>query len=64
MNIPVTLNTSGSHSLIAKYTGDASYAGEHHGAQNIQIFYPTASAITVSSSNINFGQSITINKPR
>jgi len=60
MNIPVTLNTSGSHSLIAKYTGDASYAGSTTAAQNIQIFYPTTSAITVSSSNINFGQSITI----
>ncbi len=60
MNIPVMLNTSGSHSLIAKYTGDASYAGSTAAAQNIQIFYPTTSAITVSSSNINFGQSITI----
>ena len=60
MNVPVTLTTSGNHSLTAKYTGDASYAGSTTSAQGIQIFYPTTSAITVTSSNINLGQSITI----
>jgi subtilase family serine protease len=60
MNMPVTLNTGGNHSLSAKYSGDANYAAATSAVQLVQIFYPTTSTATVSSSNINFGQSITI----
>jgi len=59
--MPITLSSGGDHSLTAKYSGDASYAAATSTAQIIHALYATTSTITVSSSDINYPQSITIN---
>jgi hypothetical protein len=59
--MPVTLATGGDHSLTAKYSGDASYAAATSTAQIVHPLYATTSTMTVSSTDINYPQSITIN---
>ena len=58
--IPLKLTTGGDHSLTAKYSGDTNYAAATSTAQVTHTLFATTSKITVSSSSIKFGQSITI----
>src|SRR5207249_3199843 len=59
--MPVTLATGGDHSLTARYSGDASYAAATSTAQIVHPLYATTSTMTVSSTDINYPQSIAIN---
>ncbi|HXP82168.1 MAG TPA: Ig-like domain repeat protein [Verrucomicrobiae bacterium] len=54
-----TLATSGPHQIMATYSGDANYAGSTSSASTT-VFYPTTTAVTANSTNINLGQSVTI----
>ena len=61
MQMPITLASGGDHSLTAKYSGDASYAAATSTAQIVHPLYATTSTMTVSATDINYSQSITIN---
>jgi hypothetical protein len=58
--ITTTFTTSGTHSMTAQYSGDASYAGATSSALNPTVLWPTTMTQTDSSTNINYGQSITV----
>jgi hypothetical protein len=58
LNTSVT--TVGTHSLTAQYSGDANYAASTSQATNVAAFYPTTTSVTSSSTNIIFGQSVTV----
>jgi hypothetical protein len=59
-SVQVTFSTSGNHSLTAKYSGDADYAAATSSLQTVDALYPTAMTVTPSTTNINYGQSVTI----
>ena len=56
----VTLNTGGDHSITAKYSGDASYGPSASNTIVVHPLYPTTITVTPSTTNINYGQSVTI----
>ena len=56
----LTLNSGGDHTLTAKYSGDADYSTVTSSPLVIHPLYPTSITIAPSSTNINYGQSVTI----
>jgi hypothetical protein len=56
----VTLNTGGDHSITAKYSGDTSYGPSVSNTIVVHPLYPTTITVTPSTTNINYGQSVTI----
>ena len=58
--ITATFTTSGMHAITARYNGDANYASGNSSPWNATVLYPTTMSQTESSTNINYGQSITI----
>src|SRR6266481_3628696 len=56
----VTLNTGGDHSITAKYSGDASYRPSVSNTTVVHPLYPTTITVAPSTTNINYGQSVTI----
>jgi hypothetical protein len=63
-NLEATINaslaTSGVHQITFQYSGDSNYVGGTAGPTSIKVDYPTTAMATVSSSNVNLGQSVTI----
>ena len=56
-----TFTTSGKHVITAKYSGDANYApATNSSGINISVVYATTLSTSVSSTNITYGQSITL----
>ncbi len=58
--IIATFTTSGSHSITAKYSGDANYAAVTSSPASISVLYPTTANETLNLSTINLGQSVTV----
>lgn len=56
----LTLATGGTHALSANYSGDANYAPSSAAFGNVLVLWQTTSTVTPSSTNINYGQSITV----
>lgn len=55
-----TINTAGSHTVTAVYSGDNSYQGSTSAPATFKALYPVTINVTESSTSINYGQSITI----
>src|SRR5882762_3245886 len=70
--ITTTFTTGGTHTITAKYSGDMNYAAATSSALNEPAVYPTNLVLTLSTTNINFGQNLTataqvttsVNSPR
>ena len=56
----LTLATGGNHTLTANYSGDANYAPSTSSLGNVFVLWQTTSTVTLSSTNINYGQSVTV----
>jgi len=52
-------STSGSHTLIAKYSGDANYLSQT-AQQTLSVVWPTTITIQANSTTVNYGNSVTI----
>jgi hypothetical protein len=59
--ITVTLNTTGTHSLTAQYSGDSLYNSVTSDASTLQITAPFTLASTITSQTIQQGQAATFN---
>jgi hypothetical protein len=59
-SMSVTFSTSGPHSITAKYSGDPSYASSTSASWDATVLWPTTMTQTVSSTNINYGQPVTV----
>ena len=59
-SIYAPFTTSGTHSVTAKYGGDANYQAVTSAPGNVSVLYPTSGGETVNSSTINLGQSVTV----
>jgi subtilase family serine protease len=57
--ITTTFTTGGTHTITAKYSGDMNYAAATSSALNEPAVYPTNLVLTLSTTNINFGQNLT-----
>jgi hypothetical protein len=55
-----TFTSSGTHSITAKYSGDPSYAAATSSPWNATVLWPTTMTEIASSTNIDYGQSVTI----
>jgi len=62
-NLSASLNTvftsSGTHSITARYSGDADYAAITSAATQVSVYWPDAISQALSPNNINYGQSVT-----
>jgi Pro-kumamolisin, activation domain/Bacterial Ig-like domain (group 3) len=58
--ITATFTTSGTHSITASYGGDTNYKAETSNPWNATVLYPTTMSQAESSTNINYGQSVTV----
>lgn len=56
----VTIPTGGTHTLTANYSGDSNYALASSPAANVFVLWQTTPTVSVSSTNINYGQSVTV----
>jgi hypothetical protein len=56
-----SFSTSGVHQITARYSGDANYAGAISDTWPLSVMYPTSTTVSLNSTAINFGESITIN---
>ena len=59
-NVSALISTAGSHTVTATYSGDGNYQGSTSSPQTIVVQYPTTMTQMESSTNINYGQSITV----
>jgi hypothetical protein len=59
-SLTASFATSGNHVITAQYSGDASYLGLLSQPSNLSIVFPTSISQTETSTNINFGQSVTV----
>ena len=55
-----TFSTPGIHSITAKYSGDPSYASSTSSASAATVVWPTTMTQTESSTNIIYGQPVTV----
>jgi hypothetical protein len=55
-----SINTAGSHTVTAVYSGDNSYRGSTSAPATFKALYPVTISVTENSTNINYGQSLTI----
>ena len=55
-----SINTAGSHTVTAVYSGDNSYQGSTSAPATFKALYPVTISVTENSTNINYGQSLTI----
>jgi hypothetical protein len=60
VSVSLTLATGGTHTLSANYSGDANYAPSNFSLGNVFVLWQTTATITPSSTNITYGQSITV----
>jgi len=59
--ISTTFNTTGNHTITAKYSGDGNYGPTMStSSTTLDVVYQTAMSLNGSASNINFGQSVTL----
>ncbi len=56
----VSFSTPGSHTITAKYSGDSNYTSATSPPVTISCLIATAITLAVSSTNINYGQSVTL----
>ncbi len=56
----VTISTAGPHSFIMKYGGDTNYAPSSSNPESAFAFYPTTTAMTLSTTNIIFGATVNV----
>jgi len=59
-SIMATFTSSGTHSITARYSGDASYAASTSFEWDAAVFYPTTTTITPSATTIQYGSSVTL----
>jgi hypothetical protein len=59
-NLTTSISTGGSHTLSAKYSGDANYGPSTTSPVTIVVKYPTLLGQSESATNINYGQSVTV----
>jgi subtilase family serine protease len=59
-NITATFSTVGAHTVVATYSGDASYSVSPSNSVTIYAQYPVAVSISADSTNINYGQAVKI----
>jgi hypothetical protein len=59
-SVSATFTTSGTHSITAQYSGDASYAGSVSPAWSASVFWPANVGVTLSSTLVDYGQSVTV----
>jgi hypothetical protein len=59
VNMSLTITTAGSHTLSAKYSGDANYASQT-ATTTINVLNPTTGNITFSPPTVNYGNPVTI----
>lgn len=59
-SITTTFANSGTHSVTARYSGDASYAPSTSSPWDATVLWPTTMSQTESTKNINYGQTLTI----
>jgi Pro-kumamolisin, activation domain/Bacterial Ig-like domain (group 3) len=60
VQINVQFTTPGTHVITAKYSGDANYAPSTSNSVTIIALIPTTMTAAFSSTNVNYGQSITV----
>jgi pro-kumamolisin-like protein/Big-like domain-containing protein len=58
-NTTTSISTGGTHTLTASYSGDANYAASSSSPVQVQALYPTTTTISLSSTEIPFGSSVT-----
>jgi hypothetical protein len=56
----VNFTASGTRSITAQYSGDASYSASTSFAWDATVLYPTTMTLTADSTTINYGSSVTI----
>jgi hypothetical protein len=56
----VIFSAAGTHTLSAKYSGDADYASATSSSMTINVLNATNVAVTASPSSVNYGQSVTL----
>ena len=56
----VSLSTAGNHAITARYSGDSNYGPSTSPAVTVVGMYTTTMKMTESSTNINYGQSVTL----
>jgi hypothetical protein len=56
----VSPTTSGSHTYTAKFNGDSNYGVSTSAPMTTQVFYGTNTTLTVSSSTMQYGTSVTL----
>jgi subtilase family serine protease len=59
-NLTTSFTTAGTHSLSAKYSGDANYSSSTTASVNISAFYPTSMTLSITPANIIYGTSVSI----
>jgi hypothetical protein len=59
-NLTTTLTTNGTHSITAKYSGDADYAAAITTPIIVSAFYPTTLSLSASSQNLVYGNPTTL----
>jgi hypothetical protein len=59
-SVIVNQTTAGSHTYVAKFNGDANYAPSTSAPMTTRVFYGTTVSIGASSTNIQYGSSITL----
>lgn len=59
--IAANFTTSGTHSITARYSGDANYAPSSTTTSTpVNVLYPTTSSVTTSASAISYGTTVTL----
>jgi len=56
----ITFSTAGTHTITTQYNGDANYAASSSSAQTIKVLNPTTTSVTASSTNVVFGNTVTL----
>jgi subtilase family serine protease len=56
--ITTTFSTNGTHTITSRYSGDANYSAATSLPLNETAVYPTTLTLTLSTTSINYGQSI------
>lgn len=58
--VQITYSTGGDHQITAKYTGDVNYGASSSTPLAVHPLYPTTMTVTLSTTTINYGQSVTV----
>jgi len=58
--LTATFSTSGTHSITAQYNGDPSYAASTSSPWNATVLWPSTTAVSATSTNVNYGDPVTV----